>query len=55
MPEAESAFWTLKEALCTALILAYPQLRERFAGDTDANNARFGGVLSQVYRVDRRE
>jgi hypothetical protein len=43
--------WTPEvEALCTALILAYLQSRERL---TDPSNVRIGGVLSQVQ--DRQE
>jgi hypothetical protein len=38
----------LKEALCIAPILAYPQPRERFTVDTDVSNAGIGGVFSQV-------
>jgi hypothetical protein len=33
-PEVESAFQTLKEALYTAPILAYPQPKERFVIDS---------------------
>jgi hypothetical protein len=33
-PEVESIFQTLKEALCIAPILAYPQPSERFVVDT---------------------
>lgn len=55
MPEIETTFWTLKEALCTARILAYLQSRERFTTDTNASNPRFGEVLSQVYRVNKIE
>jgi hypothetical protein len=46
--EVEAAFQTLKEALCTVPISAYPQPRERFSVDTDASNVGIGGVLSQV-------
>jgi hypothetical protein len=46
--KVETAFQTLKEALCTALILAYPQPGHRFIVDTDASNVGIGGVLSQV-------
>jgi hypothetical protein len=37
-PEVEATFQTLKEALCTAPILAYQQPRERFVVDTDTSN-----------------
>jgi hypothetical protein len=46
-PEVEAAFKSLKGALCTAPILAYPHPGERFIVDTDASNVRIGGVLSQ--------
>jgi hypothetical protein len=52
-PEVEAVFQTLKEALCTAPILAYPQPRKQFFVDTDTSNVRIGGVLSQVQ--DRQE
>jgi hypothetical protein len=44
----KAAFQTLKEALCTAPILAYPKSRERFVDDTDASDIRIGRVLSHV-------
>jgi hypothetical protein len=47
-PDVETAFQTLKRALCTAPILAYPKPGERFIVDTDASNFGIGGVLSQV-------
>jgi hypothetical protein len=47
-PEVEAAFQMLKEALCTAPILAYPQPRERFIVDTDVSNVGIGTVFSQV-------
>jgi cbb3-type cytochrome oxidase cytochrome c subunit len=46
--EVEAAFQTLKETLCTAPILAYPQPSEQFIVDTDASNVRIGGMLSEV-------
>jgi hypothetical protein len=46
--EVEAAFKTLKAALRTTPILAYPQPEERFIVDTDASNVGIGGVLSQV-------
>jgi hypothetical protein len=48
-PEVETAFQTLKETLCTAPILAYPQPGGKFIVDTDASNVGIGGVLSQVH------
>jgi hypothetical protein len=47
-PEVETAFQTLKGALCAAPILAYPKLGSRFVVDTDVSNVGIGGVLSQV-------
>jgi hypothetical protein len=47
-PEVEASFQTLKEALCTALSLAYPQPGGKFIVDTDASNFGIGRVLSQV-------
>jgi hypothetical protein len=52
--EVEAAFKTLKGALCTAHILAYPQPGERFIVDTDASNVGIGGVLSQVQDGQKR-
>jgi hypothetical protein len=37
-PELETAFQTLNEALCTALILAYPQPGGRFIIGTNMSN-----------------
>jgi len=47
-PEAEAAFRSLKEALCTAPVLGYPRPGEKFIVDTDSSNVGLGGVLSQV-------
>jgi hypothetical protein len=44
----EATFQTLKAALFTAAILAYPQPGVKFIVDTDASNIGIGGVLSQV-------
>jgi hypothetical protein len=46
--EVEAAFQTLKTAMCTVPILAYPQPGERFIVNTDASNAGIGRVLFQV-------
>jgi hypothetical protein len=48
IPEIETAFQTLKGALCASPILAYPQPGERFIVDADSSNVGIGGVLSQV-------
>jgi hypothetical protein len=47
--EVDTTFQALKEALCTAPILAYPQPGEKFIDDTDASNISIVGVLSQVW------
>jgi hypothetical protein len=47
-PEAEAAFWALKELWGTAPILGYPRPVEKFIVDKDVGNVRVGGVLSQV-------
>jgi hypothetical protein len=44
----EATFQNVKEALCIAPILAYPQPRERFVVDTDASNFGIRGALSQI-------
>jgi hypothetical protein len=50
----ESAFQTLKEALCTAPVLDYPQPRERFVVDTDASYFGIEGVLSEIQAGEER-
>ena len=47
-PEADTAFKSLKETLCTAPILGYQRPGEKFIVDTDAINVGTGGVLSKV-------
>jgi hypothetical protein len=51
-PELEAAFQTLKGALCTAPILAYPQPGGKFI--VDASYVGIGGVLSQVQHEQER-
>ncbi len=46
--EQEDAFIKLKEALCKALVLAYPNPDLLYVVDTDASNLAIGAVLSQV-------
>jgi hypothetical protein len=47
-PEAEIAFPSLKNALCTNPVLGYPQSGEKFIVDTVASNVGIGGVFSQM-------
>jgi hypothetical protein len=47
-PEEEAAFQSLKQVLCTASLLGFPRLGEKFIVDTDASNTGIGGILSQV-------
>ncbi len=46
--EQEQAFIKLKDALCKAPVLAYPDPNVPYIVDTDASNLVIGGVLSQV-------
>jgi hypothetical protein len=46
-PDADAAFQSLKEALCTTPVLGHPQQCEMFIVDTDASSVVIG-VLSQV-------
>ncbi len=46
--EWEDAFIKLKEALCKAPVLAYPDPNLPYVVDTDASNLSIGDVLSQV-------
>lgn len=43
----QDSFQTLKDALCKAPVLAYPNFNETFALTTDASNEGIGAVLSQ--------
>ena len=45
---ANNAFETLKHALTSALILAYPITGLPYVIDCDASDLAFGGVLSQL-------
>jgi hypothetical protein len=47
-PEAEAAFRSLKEALCTAPILGFPRPGQKLIVDTDSSNTGRGGINSQV-------
>ncbi len=46
--EQEDAFVKLKEALCKAQVLAYPDPDLPYAVDMDPSNLVIGAVLSQV-------
>ncbi len=46
--EQEQAFIKLKEALCKAPVLAYPDPNIPYVMDTDASNMAKGAVISQV-------
>ena len=47
-PECQDAFDKLRERLCSATLLAYPDFQKPFILDTDASNTGIGGVLSQL-------
>jgi hypothetical protein len=47
-PEAEAAFRSLKEALCTAPILGFPRPGQKLIVDTDSSNTGIGGIKSQI-------
>ncbi len=46
--QQEQAFINLKDALCKAPLLAYPDPNVPYVVDTDASNLAIGAVLSQV-------
>ncbi len=46
--EQEQVFINLKDALCKAPVLAYPDPEVPYVLDTDASNLAIGAVLSQV-------
>ena len=48
MSECQKAFDTLRQQLCSAPILAYPDFTRQFILDTDASDVGIGAVLSQV-------
>jgi hypothetical protein len=46
--DSNMLFASLKEALCAAPVLGYPQPGKQFIVDTDASNVGIGKVISQV-------
>ena len=46
--ECQSSFDRLRECLCSAPVLAYPDFTRPFILDTDASDTGIGGVLSQL-------
>ena len=46
--DCQESFETLKNALTSTPILAYPELGSKFILDTDASDAALGAVLSQI-------
>jgi hypothetical protein len=52
--KCEDGFRQLKEALLSAPVLAYPDMKETFILDTDASDYGIGGVLSQLQDGEER-
>ena len=46
--ECQEAFAELRQRLCTAPVLAFPDFTKSFLLNTDASNTGIGGVLSQL-------
>lgn len=46
--ECQGSFDQLRECLCSAPVLAYPNFTNPFILDTDASNVAIGTVLSQL-------
>ena len=53
-PEQAASFDALKEDLCEAPILAYPEPDAPFILDTDASDVGIGAVLSQIQGGEER-
>ena len=47
MPKHQQAFYVVKEALVTALVLGYPDFKRDFVLETDASLQGLGDMLSQ--------
>ncbi|CAC5378547.1 unnamed protein product [Mytilus coruscus] len=52
--ECQESFVTLKNALISTKVLAYPMRTDKFIIDTDASNFGMGAVLSQVQNGEER-
>lgn len=52
--ECQESFMTLKNALISTKVLAYPTRTDKFIIDTDASNFGMGAVLSQVQNGEER-
>ncbi len=52
--EQEDALIKLKEALCKAPVLAYPNPDVPYIMDTDASNLAIGAVLSQLQDIEEK-
>ena len=53
-PQCQASFEQLRDALCSAPVLAHPTEDGQFILDTDASNTGLGGALSQIQDGDER-